>query len=214
MNKQLSPELHLLLAEYFEQFKELRPGEGYPGGISLIEEFEKIQTSNEADKFFSKYGVANEVFTIKDPLERAHAYELLLYILRTHDNRQYSKIHKGTPYYFIAWTLYQTASFERALFYMDAAVSEDLRLPLPNNGGGSIPPALSFFLLREDTQAAGFFTFHINVNKVVVDTLRQFSADSNLNLRKNEFVEKFVEPLLYSDSKHRSILTALYGFFL
>lgn len=212
MNNQLSPDLHRLLDEYLSWFSRLRLRKDYRGSQALIEEYTKIDNWIDANNFFETYGVGNKVFVVENPFERVHAYELLLYILKSYDNTKYSEIHKGTPYYFIAWTAYQTANFEKALFYMDAAVSEDLRIF--KERGRKATPALKFFLLEEAQDTAGFFTLHIEINSAIQKTLGEFSSSSEVKLQKQNFIGKFIKPILFGDKKYRSVITALYGFFL
>lgn len=212
MNKPLTEELQLLLAEYLQCFVTLRSPQSYPGSVSLIQDYEKIKDHSDADRFFGTYGVGNTVFVSDKPFERIKAYELLTYILKSYDSDQYTKIHKGTPYYFIAWTAYQSGNFEKALFYMDSAVSEDLRIYEAR--GKKETPALSFFLLRDTAPATGLLTLHVSVNVAIQNTFSQYYSDSNQSLLKEVFINKFVEPILFGDIRQRSVLTALYGFFL
>jgi hypothetical protein len=212
MNLQLSPDLQSLLGEYFKYFVRLRPNVQYPGSIPLIKDYKKINNHIDADRFFEKYGVGNKIIVTENPLERTAAYELLLYILNSYEEKQFSKIHKGTPYYFIAWTAYQSSFFEKALFYMDAAVSEDLKIY--EKRGKKTTPSMSFFLLEENKESVGFFTLDVNNSSIFTKTLREFSSNSKLEFKREDFIEMFVKPILFGDNKHRSLLTALYGFFL
>ena len=213
MKKNLTSELHSLLSEYLEYFTKLRSAMEYSGNIQLIEDFEKVNTATEGDMFFGKYGVGNQAFIVESPFERAKAYELLLYILRSYDKEQFIKIHKGTPYYFIAWTSFQLGDFEKSLFYMDAALSEDLRTH--GRREGYTTPALSFFFLDDMPQAAGFLTLHTNLNAVVFDNLQQFELESKNNIKVLDIANKFLRPVIFdNDSKARSVITALYGFIL
>lgn len=212
MNKQISPDQHSLLAEYLRYYMRLRSDLNYPGNLAMLNDFENVNDWSSSDAFFERYGVGNKVTGEDQPFERAKAYELLLYVLRDYNSDQYFRIHKGTPFYFLAWTTYQFADFEKALFYMDAAVSEDLRLQ--NKKKEFRTPAISFFLLEQMPQAAGFLTLHVSLNIVITDILRHFSQDSGLSIKTEKFVSEFVKPILYSDGKNRSVLTALYGFLL
>lgn len=212
MNNQLSPDMHLLLSDYLESFIKLRSNVSYPGSLMLLKQYEFINDGASADQFFSLYGVGNMVIGEDRPFERGKAYELLLYILRKYNKEQYLKIHKGTPFYFLAWTAYQFSNFEKAMFYMDAAVSEDLRLH--GKKDNYTTPSIAFFLLDQLPQAAGFLTLHISISSEINNTLKKFNTDSGLSITKENFVLKFVKSVIYSDKKHRSVLTALYSFIL
>lgn len=218
MNKQLTEDLHFLLSEYLELFMKLRPRDQYRGSISLIEDYEKINTWVDADNFFGMYGVGNSVIERDQPLERSWAYELLLYILQQYDKERYSNIHKGTPYYFIGWTLYEFGNFEKAFFYLDAAVSEDLKIY--EERGKQETPAMAFFLLRETpTSSVGLFTLHTPHNYYIADAFSPYCNELNLDrvLYKYGFIEKFVTNIIFEkdrlkNKKMRSVLTAVYGF--
>lgn len=70
------------------------------------------------------------------------------------DADAYSRIHKGTPYYWLGTAAYLQNDYQTAAFFYDAAVSEDLEIgahPIHNP-----TPALYFMTLRSepDRQAA------------------------------------------------------------
>lgn len=218
MKKQLSEDTQILLVDYFKFFIKLRPGTIYPGSNTLIDEYEKISNHFEADKFFEKFGVANFILEVDQPLERSNAYELLLRILQNHDKKHYLEIHKGTPFYFIGWTAYEFSNYEKAFFYLDAAVSEDLKIY--DKRGKQETPALWFFLLKEQaTHATGFFMLHIPHNAVVARDIGFFCEEIGFPpaIYKQLLIEKFVRPILLevsntNNKKLRSTLTAIYSF--
>ena len=37
------------------------------------------------------------------------------------------KIHKGTPCFFLGWTAFDLKNYETAVFFVDAAISENIR---------------------------------------------------------------------------------------
>jgi hypothetical protein len=39
----------------------------------------------------------------------------------------YAKLHKGTPFYWLAWAAFEVHDYETAAFYVDAAVSDNLK---------------------------------------------------------------------------------------
>lgn len=209
--EQVPEKLQPLLLEYSQKFFTLRPAQEYSGSLGLVNDYKNLK-QGEGDGFFARYGVGNNVQTDDRPFERARAYELLLQILQEYDTEKYLSIHKGTPYYFIGWTALQFLDFEKALFYMDAAVSEDLRFPDVRNQQRTTP-ALDFFLLNVQTNATGS-SAHFQMDMIVSKTREAFNSRSSLDLQKPDFVDKFVKPLLYGDKKKRSVITALYGFFL
>lgn len=214
MKKQLTKDLHFFLGEYQKKFSKLKTPQEYAGSIALIEAYEQIK-EGEGDAFFEKFGVGNDIFSADNPFERALAYESLLHILHEHDNKQYLRIHKGTPYFFLAWTAFQQLDFEKALFYMDAAVSEDLRkLKALKSPPGTQTPAMDFMLLNPQGNSVGV-VLNAQLQSVIVEVLRDFKNSSGIEIRSEEIVDSFLRPLLLHENKqHRSIITALYCFFI
>jgi hypothetical protein len=47
--------------------------------------------------------------------------------LREADAVKYRQIHKGIPFYFMSWLAFDLRNYEKALFYIDAGISEDVR---------------------------------------------------------------------------------------
>lgn len=184
----------------------------YPGSTQLVDDYGKISNADEADMFFAKYGVGNATLGVHNPFERQLAYELLLQILKSIDPVQYQKIHKGTPYYFIGWTTYQYRDLAKAIFYMDAAVSEDLKFP-DVQSKASTKPALDFFLLNSQPGPTGLAT-HLELRNIIDKTLQEYKTNGGGTISVDDFRNKFVIDLLYSGPKERSLLTALYTFLL
>ena len=93
------------------------------------EAFRNIDLSKEnGDRFFSEVGPGNVILGGKHmPFERFCDYQELLRIFREDDPDKYRVIHKGTPFLFLAWTAHDMRNFESALFYLDAAIAEDIR---------------------------------------------------------------------------------------
>lgn len=191
---------------------ERTPPKLYQGSDQLVIQYKKISTPTEADVFFAKFGVGNRTAGIDYPFERQTAYENLLEILKQIDVVQYHKIHKGTPYYFISWTAYQYLNFSKSIFYMDAAVSEDLKFPDVQNGTNT-RPSLDFFLLNTEPGPSGL-PAHIEMRDIVQNGLKSYHMDGGGIISVEDFKNKFVTDLLYSGPENRSILTALFTFLL
>ncbi|PIP61870.1 hypothetical protein COW99_01450 [Candidatus Roizmanbacteria bacterium CG22_combo_CG10-13_8_21_14_all_38_20] len=202
------------LIEYSKKFMKLRDFRDYPGSTALVDEYDALD-EGKGDKFFAKYGVGNDIFTVDKPFERARAYESLLHFLHKYNNKQYHKIHKGTPYFFIGWTAFQFFDFEKALFYMDAAASEDIRrIKMQNLSSETTAPALDFILLNPQSNSIGVL-LNAQLRSVILDGIEEFNVDSGLDLKLENFVKSFIKSLLFHDDiKHRSIITSLYGFLL
>lgn len=169
-------------------------------------DFLAIDSPESADVFFEIYGPGNSVDKVDRPYERMRAYEQLLAFLRRIDYNKYNGIHKGTPYYFIAWTAYQAGLFSKSFIYMDLAASEDLHF----KGHVEETPAIACLLLNEH--------YKRNFHKHLVDAVKRSLADyksmgyQELSLEK---LRNFSKSLLFSpDLKTRSLLTALFSFIL
>jgi hypothetical protein len=212
----LTLQLQQLLSKYESTFnyfyQNAIPQKVFPGIPQLIADFNSITITSSADDFFGIYGVGNSTTIAHFPFERQVAYELLLQILQLLNPIQYKNIHKGTPYYFIGWTAYQYGEYAKAIFYMDAAVSEDLKIANVQNRT-STRPALEFFLLRTQGNPTGLTT-HLELLNVVENTINEFNSNSGLNITIGLFRSNFIEDLLYSGAEGRSLLTALYTFLL
>jgi len=176
-----------------------------------IREFQllNITSPDIGDSFFQKFGLGNTTFVIDSPFERFDYYESLLEQLQKEDKIKYEQIHKGTPFYFLGWTAFDLGNYEKAVFYMDAAISEDIRKDpvswLDN-------PAPQFLLLNSGGGAAIRIT---NILKEKVEKeLSIFNSKFLCKISINDFVEKFVKVLLINKKENRSIITALYSFIL
>jgi hypothetical protein len=143
------------------------------------------------------------------------AYELLLEILRSLDPDRFKNIHKGTPYYFLGWSAFQLRDYSKAMFYMDAAVNEDLKNE-DIKKKKSKTPALDFFLLPTTfEQEPSAKADHLKIIEIVKQTLQKYNANGKSIITIEDFRCKFIEIIVYSnDPKERSLITALYTFLL
>jgi hypothetical protein len=211
----ISLEINNQLSKYekiYNSIYQSTPGKIFAGNSQFVLDYKSISNSSEADVFFSKYGVGNSIERANSPFERRSAYELLLEILVSIDEVQYHAIHKGTPYYFIGWTAYQNQDFAKSFFYMDAAVSEDLKFHSVQDKT-STRPSLDFFLLKSDPGPSGL-AIHIEIKDVIIKTLQDYNISGGGLIRVEDFRDKFISDLLYNGADGRSLLTALYTFLM
>lgn len=171
---------------------------------------EQIEAGEE---FFQLFGPGNIINSTDKPFERFSDYEALLGKIRDADHDKYQRIHKGTPFFFLAWTAFDLRNYEAGLFYLDCAISEDIR-----NTQNEPEKWLGL-------SAANFLTFKnldSNPAKRVIDRcknswekqIRRFNLISGLTpFDLNSFIEHFVCVLLKDNTK-RTILTTLYTFIL
>jgi len=189
-----------------------------PDRVNADEETEKI-ANKKANDFFEMYGIGNAKTGIDRPFERMEAYELLFDILITIDAKQFKNIHKGTPYYFLGWTTFQLRDFPKAMFYMDAAVNEDLKIPYHKNKKKATTPALASFLLSTSLESgipiSGSEVFHSKLIEIFEQTIKEYNQNNGKSkITIEDFRNKFIEILLFSDPEQRTLLTALYTFLL
>jgi hypothetical protein len=209
----------------FEEFKTPFPGseqlksdfKSIPNRVDADEETER-SANKKANDFFEMYGTGNTKIGIDRPLERMEAYELLFDILIAIDAKQFKNIHKGTPYYFLGWTTFQLRDFSKAMFYMDAAVNEDLKIPYHRKTKKATTPSLAFFLLstllESGNEPSGCNVLHSPLIKIVEQTIQKYNANGKSIITIEDFRSKFVKDLLFSDPEQRTLLTALYTFLL
>lgn len=212
----IATKVHILLEKYKGIYDTVNigtvPFRKYNGASQLISEYEKITNPGEADAFFHKFGVGNADSGIHNPFERHLAYELLLKIMKQHDSAQYYKVHKGTPYYIIGWTSYQFLNFRKGIFYMDAAVSEDMKIDGVKERLSS-RPSLDFFMIKPQTQGSGI-EIHKSLAELVQKSFNNYHIAGGGIISLDNFRDKFVAQLLYSGAEGRSLLSAFYTFLL
>lgn len=168
-----------------------------------------ITGPEDGDRFFEAYGSGNTSQVIERPYERFEDYELLLSIIREDDPQKYAQIHKGTPYYIMGWLAFDLKNYERAVFYMDSAITEDIRKD-PSSWQNN--PGNQFLTLSDTSQVAERMTARLR--ELVERELARFNSISGLSpLSINDFKDKFILALVKDTSKH-SIITAFYSFIL
>ena len=178
---------------------------------NAISAFKKLDDNNykEHSKFFGKYGVGNTTGeTIDHPFERFQEYEKLLIILKNEDERKYEKIHKGTPFFFLGWIAFDLKNYETAVFYLDAAISENIKF---NIDWLKFPSGK--FLALESKGKHPWKRINDILSTKISDELNRFSKVSGLSISKEDFREQFIKILLQTNENH-SIITAFYSYIL
>ena len=170
----------------------------------------EINGPQDGDWFFETFGPGNVAYWIDRPYERFSDYEELLRILEQDDSDKYHTIHKGTPFYYLSWTAFDLRNFEKSLFYIDAAISEDVR-KLPNDWINQ--PGSAFLTLQEPQIQVARRTIE-NVRQHLDQELSRFNNISGLPpLNIQTFIDRFVRVLvLEQDVTKRTIVSAFYVF--
>ena len=172
---------------------------------------ESADPSN-ADCLFEYYGPGNIFKRTSGPFRRCQAYEHLLEALCDADKEKYLRIHKGTPFYFLAWHNYDMGNYEKGIFYIDASYFRGHQEKILMAGEMDLLAcSYSYELLRNHppTRIARHF-----INSIQ-SRLNDFNSISNEPpLALDNFVKQFVEPLVEPEAATRSIITAFYSFIL
>ena len=103
-----------------------------------------------ASDFFARFSLGPMYHSnrFNETLERGHD---ILRLCTRLNQKVYQKIHKGYPFYFMGMAAYRMHDFQSAIYYIDAALSEDLK-NFPSNPDS--PPSLFLRLEGDDERQA------------------------------------------------------------
>lgn len=134
----------------------------------------------------------------------------LLQKLNTLDPNSYNSIHKGVPFYFTAMSAFLLHNYTHAVYFFDAAVSEDLR-----NDPGSRTPAIMFLEMdgKTEDQAA------LDLSKKAEQTLQYYLdmyAQSLLHssISIEDVRRKFLTRAVKDRPQWRTLATSFISFIL
>ena len=183
-----------------------------PGMVDLARrEFAGLNEADNdaANHFFETFGRGNTRDRIDRPAERFNDYELLLDLLNRENRHKYDRIHKGTPFYFLAWTAFDVGNYEKALFYLDAAISEDSRAEI---GKWVEKPAGGLMVLDAGDHVAQ--RIRDRIRTALVNELAAFRERTGERaLTVDNVVSGFCRPALMHKALRTSV-SALYTFIL
>lgn len=173
-----------------------------------LQYFDNLDPAN-GDNFFSTFGPGNIIEGTNKPHERFNDYEELLRLLQQRNQLKYEQIHKGTPFFFLAWLAFDLRNFEKALYFLDAAISEDVK----NYGQNWINFAGAQFLKLNEQQHVAERII-LKVKDLLEDEIERFNATAGpVPITLSDFIDKFVSVLI-QDPKTRTIVSAFYIFLL
>lgn len=175
-----------------------------------------IKDGRTGDLYFETYGVPNTIELFNAPYERFVCYELLMQMLKNEDATKFSSIHKGTPYYFLAWAAFEIRNFSKAVFYMDLALGEDIRKSTTpgksqadatrealNNPGGNlwkfVPEGPAARVIQQ-------------LKQLITKELQNYKNRTSEEIKLDEFVDKFVIENIVQDVKNRSLISSFYSY--
>jgi hypothetical protein len=188
--------------------------------IPFIEEVKKTyqdlvtDVHPSGDSFFEQFGIGNAPANPDFPYERFCDYEELLKLLHSEDPDKYQLIHKGTPFYYMSWLAFDFRDFEKALFYIDAAISEDIRAHqhTANPDEWLQAPGSAILTFRDSQQQVAQRTI-VEIKDCLLEQLDRFNSISGQNWTLEDFINRFVHCLLKDNTK-RTIVTAFYVFLM
>lgn len=162
------------------------------------------------DDFFGRWCPGNTLDSTDRPFERFSDYENLLVILNECDSDKYKRLHKGTPFYFMCWLAFDMKNYEKALFYLDAGISEDIKNQ--ESVWRDRPGSYILFLNIPDRQVAKRVVEKLI--KTLDNEIARFNSINKSCITKESIVEKFVKNLIQNNKGNRTIVTAFYTFLL
>jgi hypothetical protein len=157
----------------------------------------------------------NTLYIAERPLERFSDYEEMLGRLMERYPNKYQRAHKGTPFYFMSWLAFDLRNYEKALFYIDAAISEDVRnnpYPPDDPAGWKNQPGARFLLLDPEGGIAQRTV--VAVRSLLQRELTRFNGISNRRALDIEASWRDFVINLLVDADQRTVISALYVFLL
>lgn len=173
--------------------------------------FDQLPTPaiQQEDQFFSTFGPGNLLQATDQPFERFCDYEELLRLLQNRNPDKYDQMHKGTPFFFLAWLAFDIRNYEKTLYFLDAAISEDVR-----NAGGNWTALPGALFLRLTTGPHVAERVIRRIRQLLSGQIDRFNAISGLApLDVDLFIQRFVIQLIQTPST-RTIISAMYVYLL
>jgi hypothetical protein len=188
--------------------------EFFDSAIAFFNSLPREEVSDEfknGDLLFQQFGIGNTVENVDRPFEKITHYETLLSAFQRIDPVKYKNLHKGTPYYFLAWLYFDMHDYAKGMFYIDAAISEDSVHRFDWKNG----VASQFYTLESKNDFSKRTTDKIE--ELLTVQLGRYSSLNYVSktIDKNDFVKNFVRVILNDgDVTKRSLISALYVFIL
>jgi hypothetical protein len=177
-----------------------------------IQYFRKLEPKDPKawDWFFETFGPGNILEGTDRPYERFSDYEGLLNLLYDTDRVRYKIIHKGLPFLFLAWLACDLRNYEKALYYLDAALSEDVR----SFGSDWIDmPGAQFLRLSNKSHHVGKGVISKIRRELETEVSKFIAATGFVPFTVDDVIGNFVTPLM-QESNTRTMVSAFYIFLL
>lgn len=186
----------------------IRPREVQDG--ELREMLSAASAAGDTADFFSRFAYYHP----GKPFETLESGEALLSKCKQLAPDAYNKLHKGTPFYWLAQAAFLVHDYETATFYIDAAVSEDLR----KNVSDTSSPALLFYLLNDIDERQASLELVKLVRARIEKAIKDYNRRPDLNsapLASPEIQKYFLVPSIVPGKEYlRTLVTAFISFFL
>jgi hypothetical protein len=178
-----------------------------------VEYFKQTDFADPAcgDTFWRLFAPGNTLPLSDRPFERFCDYEEMLRLLQAADQARHQQMHKGTPFYFMSWLAFDLGNYEKALFYIDSAISEDVRKTknTAESTAWKKAPGAAFLLLEPKFQVA---KRAIESVRAALDReVTRFNGMSGKPPLDIQTIQQFVTRLI-ADPSQRTIISALYVF--
>jgi len=169
----------------------------------LLLEFENLERTPESSiDFFN--------FPLKDHMHQVEirdlllSYEIIIDLLEKTDPEKYRIIHKGTPFYLLAMGALMIGDFEKGVFFMDAALSEDKK-----NNFLDQPAELFLSLDFNDNDQAAYFIV-MEIRKIMNEQFKKLNIDG---LEKMEIEDiSYKLKTLLKQPQLRTLITSFISF--
>ena len=186
----------------------------------FLDEFGQLNDNDRSaqDSFFSnpRHFPGNVATQTHAPYERFYFYETRLKLLKEQYPDKYKVVHKGTPFYHLSWAAFDYGDYERAFFYMDAAISEDI---INTSLAGSAPedwhtsPSAQLIFLDMKNRRASGYRITAKAYGQLSSEIELFNNAFGVSLSVEDLVNRFIKKGI-NDPAHRSIVTSFHSFVL
>lgn len=134
----------------------------------------------------------------------------LLAKLKQLDPVAYTSIHKGTPYYFCAISAFHLSNYVNAVYFFDAAVSEDIK-----NDPGKRTPAVLFMEMDGDNEHQNALQLTQIAGNKLTDFIDQYNSIEGANLTSLiDIRSKLLSRAVGDKPEWRTLATSLISFLL
>lgn len=193
--------------------------------VALERDIKGIQSSPHIDEtnLFHSINIPYRYLWAKCYSVAIEAWEKLFKAIKEIDENRFLTMHKGTLYYFCGISAFYGNDYERAVFYFDAALHEDIQNyeklfgenPRDVLHAYNKAPAALFLKLDDSRPEQTAIELTKKTKKLMDDSLNRYSAGVNSNFNLTHLRSKFLKPsLLPENATWRSAVTALLSYML